>query len=63
VAFFVLTQLAGLGLILIMVGVIYKKIFMWHTGFRGEKTYGWHHDLMIVMMNLAILFTGGGRWY
>ena len=40
-----------------------QEIFMWHTGFRGEKTYGWHHDLMIVMMNLAILFTGGGRWY
>jgi putative oxidoreductase len=32
-----------------------------NTGFWGEKTYGWHYDLMLVMMNLVILFTNGGR--
>src|SRR5208283_2551290 len=58
----VLTQLAALGLILIMLGAIQKKIFVWHTGFWGEKTYGWHYDLMFVVMNLVILFTDGGRW-
>lgn len=62
VAFGVLTQLAAIGLILVMLGAIYKKIFVWHTGFWGEKTYGWHYDLMFVIMNLVILFTGGGRW-
>ncbi len=62
VTFGVLTQLAALGLILIMLGAIQKKIFVWHTGFWGEKTYGWHYDLMLVVMNLAILFTNGGRW-
>jgi putative oxidoreductase len=62
VAFGVFTQLAALGLILIMLGAIQKKIFVWHTGFWGEKTYGWHYDLMFVVMNLAILFTDGGRW-
>jgi putative oxidoreductase len=62
VAFGVLTQLAALGLILIMLGAIQKKIFVWHTGFWGEKTYGWHYELMIVVMNLVILFTDGGRW-
>jgi len=62
VAFGVLTQLAALGLILIMLGAIEKKIFAWHTGFWGEKTYGWHYDLMFVVMNLVILFTDGGRW-
>jgi putative oxidoreductase len=62
VAFAVLTQLAALGLILIMLGAIQKKIFVWHTGFWGEKTYGWHYDLMLVVMNLAILLTDGGRW-
>jgi putative oxidoreductase len=62
VAFGVLTQLAALGLILIMLGAIQKKIFVWHTGFWGEKTYGWHYDLMFVVMNLVILFTDGGRW-
>ena len=62
VGFGVLTQLAALGLILIMLGAIQKKIFVWHTGFWGEKTYGWHYDLMFVVMSLVILFTGGGRW-
>src|SRR5271166_5088613 len=62
VAFGVLTQLAALGLILVMLGAVQKKIFVWHTGFWGEKTYGWHYDLMLVLMNLVILFTNGGRW-
>jgi len=59
--FGVLTQVAALGLILIMFGAIYKKIFKWKTGFWGEKTYGWHYDLLFVVINLTILCTGGGR--
>jgi len=62
VVFGVLTQLAALGLILIMLGAIQKKIFVWHIGFWGERTYGWHYDLMLVVMNLVILFSDGGRW-
>ena len=62
VAFGVLTQLAAFGLILLMLGAIQKKIFSWHTGFWGEKTYGWHYDLMLVLMNLVIAFTNGGRY-
>jgi putative oxidoreductase len=62
VTFGVLPQLAAMGLILIMLGAIQKKIFVWHTGFWGEKTYGWHYDLIFVLMNLVIIFTGGGRY-
>jgi putative oxidoreductase len=62
VIFGVLTQLAALGLILIMLGAIQKKIFVWHTGFWGEKNSGWHYDLVFVVMNLVIIFTSGGRW-
>lgn len=58
----VLTQLAAFGLILIMLGAIYKKIFAWHIGFWGEKGSGWHYDLMFVLMNLVIAFTDGGRY-
>jgi len=61
-AFGVFTQLAAIGLILIMLGAIYKKMFAWHTGFWGEKASGWHYDLMFIVMNLMILFTDGGRW-
>jgi putative oxidoreductase len=56
------TQLAATGLILVMLGAIQKKILVWHTGFWGKKIYGWHYELMIVVMNLVILFTNGGRW-
>lgn len=56
-----LTQFAAIGLILIMLGAIYKKAVKWKTGFWGEKSMGWHYDLMCVVMNLVILTTGGGR--
>jgi putative oxidoreductase len=62
IAFGVLTQLAAAGLILLMLGAIQKKIFVWHTGFWGEKSSGWHYDLMLVVMNLVIMFTNGGRF-
>ena len=58
----VLTQLAAFGFILIMLGAIQKKIFVWHTGFWGEKSSGWHYDLMLLLMNLVIAFTDGGRY-
>ena len=57
----VLAQLAAIGLILVMLGAIQKKIFVWHTGFWGKSgTNGWCYDLMIVVMNLVIITTGGG---
>jgi putative oxidoreductase len=62
VALGILPQLAALGLILIMLGAIQKKLFVWHTGFWGEKASGWHYDLLFVTMNLVILTTGGGRF-
>ena len=62
VVFGVLQQLAAIGLILIMLGAIQKKILVWHTGFWGEKASGWHYDLMIIMMCLVVLFTNGGRY-
>jgi len=62
VAFGVLTQLAAFGLIVVMLGAIRKKIFSWHTGFWGEKTYGWHYDLTFILMNLVIASTDGGQY-
>jgi putative oxidoreductase len=60
VVFGVLTQLAAFGLILVMLGAIYKKIAVWRTGFWGEKSSGWHYELMLVVMNLVIIATNGG---
>lgn len=60
VVFGVVTQLAAIGLILVMLGAIYKKMVVWHTGFWGEKSSGWHYDLVLVVMNLVIITTAGG---
>jgi putative oxidoreductase len=62
VALGVLPQFAALGLILVMLGAIHRKIFVWHTGFWGEKASGWHYDLMLVLMNLVIACTDGGKY-
>jgi putative oxidoreductase len=58
----VLTQIAALGLILVMLGAIQKKVLVWHTGFWGKGSDGWHYDLLFVAMNLVIATTGGGRY-
>ena len=64
-----LMQLAALGLILIMLGAIQRKISVWHTGFWGSAgTNGWSYEIMIIVMNLVIVTTGGGdlslaRWF
>lgn len=45
----------------LMLGAIQKNIFSWHMGFWGDKTYGWHDDLMFILMNLVIVSTDGGQ--
>lgn len=57
-----LTQLASVGLILIMLGALHKKAFVWKTGFWGKDGLGWNYELIIVSMLLVILCTNGGRF-
>lgn len=57
----VFAQLAAFGLILVMLGAIQKKIFVWHTGFWGKPgTIGWNYDLTMVIMCLVLATSGGG---
>lgn len=59
----VFTQLAAVGLILLMLGAIGKKIFVWHTGFWGKDgTNGWSYETMMIVMSLVIVATGGGEF-
>ena len=58
----ILIQPAALGLILVGLGAIQKKVFKWKTGIWGKGTDGWHYDLMLLAMNLVVLATAGGRW-
>jgi putative oxidoreductase len=62
VALGILIQVAALGLILVMLGAIHRKIFVWKTGFWGPHGDGWSYDLFFVAMNLVIATTGGGRF-
>jgi putative oxidoreductase len=58
----ILHQLAAIGLILIMLGAIQKKLFVWKTGFWGKDGPGWYYELTIVAMLCVVLFTDGGRF-
>ena len=57
-----LQQLAAIGLILIMLGAVQKKIFVWKTGFWGADGFGWYYDATLMSMLCVILFTDGGRF-
>jgi putative oxidoreductase len=58
----VLAQLAAIGLILLMLGAIQKKIFVWRSGFWGKSaTNGWSYETMLIAMNLVTVTTGGGN--
>ncbi|MGB8029471.1 MAG: DoxX family protein [Terracidiphilus sp.] len=58
----ILAQWAALGLIFIMLGAIFKKAVKWHTGFWGEKSMGWHYDMLMIAMNLVIVTMGPGKY-
>ena len=60
VAVGVFTQLAAIGLILTMLGAIQKKIFAWRIAFWANN--GWNYEVMMIVMNLVIITTGGGRY-
>ncbi len=62
VAFGVLPRCAAVGLILIMLGAIQKKIFVWKTGFWGAHNGGWHYEMLFIAMCLVIATTGPGRF-
>lgn len=57
----VLAPWAALGLILLMLGAIYKKVVEWKTGFWGEKSMGWNYDVQMIVMNLVIVTMGPGK--
>ena len=55
-----LTQLTGLGLGIIMIGAIWKKINEWHVPFSAMDKMGWEFDLMILAGCIALMLMGGG---
>ncbi|MGA2753680.1 MAG: DoxX family protein [Terracidiphilus sp.] len=57
-----MAQWAALGLIAVMLGAIYMKAVKWKTGFWGEKSMGWHYEVLLIAMNLVIVTMGAGRY-
>ncbi len=62
VGFGLLTRLSALGLMVVMLGAMHRKIFAWKIGFWGESPMGWHYDLIFFAINLLVFGSGGGLW-
>ena len=64
-----LTQLAAIGIGIIMVGATYKKINEWHVPFTAMDKTGWEFDLLILGACIVLLTVGAGvysvdaMWY
>ena len=58
----VLQQLAAIGLIVLLLGAIQKKIFVWKTGFWGMSSPGSYYECTFISMLLVILCTDGGKF-
>ena len=59
---YVVGRRAAIGLMLVMLGAIQKKIFVWKNGFWGSDGLGWNYDLIMVSILVVVLFTDGGRF-
>ena len=56
------TRLSCIGLMIVMLGAIHRKAFVWHSGFWGKGSQGWHYDLIFFLITLLIFATNGGEW-
>ncbi|MBI3619311.1 DoxX family membrane protein [Candidatus Peregrinibacteria bacterium] len=55
-----LTQLGALGLGIIMLGAMKKKMQEWHVPFAAQDKTGWEFDLVLFGGCAALLLLGGG---
>ena len=52
-------QLGAAIIVLVMLGALQKKIFVWKTKFYEDKGYGWHYDVIFLAIGLLLLGTAG----
>jgi putative oxidoreductase len=57
-----LTQLAAVGLGIIMIGAINLKKNVWKVPFNAQDKTGWEFDMLILASCVAILLAGPGAW-
>ena len=57
-----LTELAALGLGVIMLGALYFKMKVWKMAFKADNATGWEFDLVLLAGCLALLTSGAGAY-
>ena len=57
-----LTQLAGLGLVIVMVGAITFLRTKAHRRFKEANAPGWEFEFMLLVVALALAILGGGKY-
>jgi len=62
VLFGFLTQLAALGLALVMLGALRFLITKVHRKFTGENVAGWEFEFLLLLVALALAILGGGKY-
>jgi len=62
VLFGFLTQLAALGLVIVMLGAIQFLITKVHRKFTGDNAAGWEFEFMLLIVALALAILGGGKY-
>ena len=58
----IFAQVGAAIIMVVMLGAMHRKIFVWHKGFYEKEAYGWHYDLIFFSTAFVILCTGGGSW-
>ena len=57
-----LTQLAALGLALVMLGALRFLITKMHRKFTGENVAGWEFEFLLLIVAIALFVMGGGKF-
>jgi putative oxidoreductase len=57
-----LTQLAALGLALVMLGALRFLITKVHRKFTGENVAGWEFEFLLLVVAIALAIMGGGKF-
>jgi len=60
--FGLLTQLAGLGLVIVMAGAITFLRTKAHRKFQEANAPGWEFEFMLLVVALALAILGGGKY-
>ena len=57
-----LTQLAALGLVIVMLGAIQFLVTKVHRKFKEANAPGWEFEFMLMIVALALAIMGGGKF-